>query len=139
MIKLFITIFITFLIMNEDIAQSVNVFGQPLGLCCSSPVTGFYRDGFCNTGNSDVGTHVVCSVMTKEFLEFSKSKGNDLSAPNVAYSFPGLLPGDKWCLCVLRWKEAYDAGKAPKVYLEGTHDKALKYVTIKQLIEHALK
>ena len=125
--------------VNQEIAQSLNVFGEKLELCCNSPKTGFYRDGFCNTGNSDVGTHVVCSVMTQEFLEFSKTKGNDLTTPNEAYSFSGLLPGDKWCLCVLRWKEAYDAGKAPKVYLEGTHDKALKYVTIKQLIEHALK
>ena len=139
MFKLFITIFITFLIMNEDIAQSVNVFGQPLELCCSSPTTGFYRDGYCNTGSSDYGTHVVCSVMTQDFLEFSKSKGNDLTTPNEAYRFPGLVPGDKWCLCVLRWKEAYDVGKAPKVYLEGTHEKALNYVTIDQLIEYALK
>ena len=125
--------------MNEDIAQSINVFGQPLGLCCNSPITGFYRDGFCNTGSLDHGTHVVCSEMTKEFLDFSKSKGNDLTTPNEAYGFPGLIAGDKWCLCVLRWKEAYDAGKAPKVYLEATHDKALNYVTIEQLIEHALK
>ena len=125
--------------MNEDLAQSVNVFGQPLGLCCNSPVTGFFRDGFCNTGSLDHGTHVVCSEMTKEFLDFSKSKGNDLTTPNEAYGFPGLIAGDKWCLCVLRWKEAYDAGKAPKVYLEATHDKALNYVTIEQLIEHALK
>jgi len=117
----------------------MNVFGEKLELCCDNPKTGFYRDGFCNTGSSDYGTHVVCSVMTKEFLEFSKSKGNDLTTPNEAYSFPGLIPGDNWCLCVLRWKEAYDAGKAPKVYLEATHDKALNYVTIEQLIEHALK
>ena len=125
--------------MNESVAQSINVFGQTLSLCCNSPKTGFYRDGFCNTGLSDVGTHVVCAEMTKEFLDFSKSKGNDLISPNEAYSFPGLKPGDKWCLCVLRWKEAYLAGKAPKVYLEATHDKALKYVTIEQLIEHAIK
>jgi len=125
--------------MNEDLAQSVNVFGLPLGLCCSSPTTGFYRDGYCNTGSSDYGTHVVCSVMTQDFLEFSKSKGNDLTTPNEAYRFPGLVPGDKWCLCVLRWKEAYDAGKAPKVYLEGPHEKALNYVKIDQLIEYALK
>jgi uncharacterized protein len=135
---LFITLII-FWFMNDNIAQSVNVFGQSLSLCCNSPKTGFYRDGFCNTGNSDFGTHVVCAEMTQEFLEFSKSKGNDLTTPNSNYSFPGLKPGDKWCLCVLRWKEAYDAGRAPKVYLEATHDKALKYVTIEQLIEHALK
>ena len=129
----------SFSMINEDISQSVNVFGQPLGICCTSPITGFYRDGFCNTGSSDYGTHVVCAIMTEDFLEFSKSKGNDLSSPNETYSFPGLKPGDKWCLCVLRWKEAFDAGKAPKVILEATHDKALKYVTIEDLISHAQK
>ena len=129
-----------FLFMIEDtIAQSLNVFGQPLELCCDNPITGFYRDGFCNTGSIDLGTHVVCAEMTKEFLDYTKSKGNDLSTPNPIYDFPGLVPGDKWCLCVLRWKEAYDAGKAPKVYLEGTHEKALNYVTIDQLIQYALK
>ena len=139
MYKLLLILFMTFSNMNEDIAQSVNVFGEPLDLCCSSPITGFYRDGFCNTGSSDYGTHVVCAIMTDEFLEFSKSKGNDLSTPNEYYAFPGLKAGDKWCLCVLRWKEAYDAGKAPKVILEATHDKALNYVTIEQLISHAQK
>tara|TARA_B100000902_G_C26919246_1_gene720873 strand:+ start:262 stop:654 length:393 start_codon:yes stop_codon:yes gene_type:complete len=129
----------TFSTISEDVAQSINVFGQPLELCCNSPITGFYRDGFCNTGSSDYGTHVVCSIMTKEFLEYSKSMGNDLSTPNEMYAFPGLKPGDKWCVCVLRWKEAFDAGKAPKVILEATHDKALKYVTIEQLISHAQK
>ena len=99
----------------------------------------FIVTDFVIRGLSDVGTHVVCAEMTQEFLEFSKSKGNDLTTPNESYSFPGLKPGDKWCLCVLRWKEAYDVGKAPKVYLEATHDKALKYVTIEQLIEYALK
>ena len=125
--------------MNEDIAQSVNVFGQPLGLCCSSPTTGFYRDGYCNTGSSDYGTHVVCSVMTQDFLEFSKSKGNDLTTPNEAYRFPGLVPGDKWCLCVLRWKEAFDANCAPTVDLEATNEIALKYVKIEDLIKHSYK
>ena len=125
--------------MNEDIAQSVNVFGQPLGLCCSSPTTGVYRDGYCNTGSSDYGTHVVCSVMTQDFLEFSKSKGNDLTTPNEAYRFPGLVPGDKWCLCVLRWKEAFDANCAPTVDLEATNEIALKYVKIEDLIKHSYK
>ena len=137
--KLVLIVIFNFLLMSDHLAQSVNVFGQKLSLCCNSPNTGFYRDGFCNTGSSDIGTHVVCAEMTQEFLEFSRSRGNDLTTPNKAYSFPGLIPGDKWCLCVLRWKEAYEAGMAPKVYLEATHDKALKYVTIKQLIEHALK
>ena len=129
-----------FLFMIEDtIAQSLNVFGQPLELCCDNPKTGFYRDGFCNTGSIDLGTHVVCAEMTKEFLDYTKSKGNDLSTPNPIYDFPGLKPGDCWCLCALRWKEAYEAGVAPKVKLEATHDKALEYLTIDQLIEKALR
>ena len=129
-----------FLFMIEDtIAQSLNVFGQPLELCCDSPKTGFYRDGFCNTGSIDLGTHVVCAKMTKEFLDYTKSKGNDLSTSNPIYDFPGLKPGDCWCLCALRWKEAYEAGVAPKVKLEATHDKALEYLTMDQLIEKALR
>ena len=129
-----------FLVMIEDtIAQSLNVFGQPLELCCDNPKTGFYRDGFCNTGSIDLGTHVVCAEMTKEFLDYTKSKGNDLSTPNPIYDFPGLKPGDCWCLCALRWKEAYEAGVAPKVKLEATHDKALEYLTMNQLIEKAIK
>ena len=129
-----------FLFMLEDtFAQSLNVFGQPLELCCDSPKTGFYRDGFCNTGSIDLGTHVVCAEMTKEFLDYTRSKGNDLSTPNPTYDFPGLKPGDCWCLCALRWKEAYEAGVAPKVKLEATHDKALEYLTIDQLIEKALR
>lgn len=129
-----------FLFMIEDtIAQSLNVFGQPLELCCENPKTGFYRDGFCNTGSIDLGTHVVCAEMTKEFLDYTKSKGNDLSTPNPIYDFPGLKPGDCWCLCALRWKEAYEAGVAPNVKLEATHDKALEYLTMNQLIEKAIK
>ena len=129
-----------FLFMIEDtIAQSLNVFGQPLELCCDNPKTGFYRDGFCNTGSIDLGTHVVCAEMTKEFLDYTKSKGNDLSTPNPIYDFPGLKPGDCWCLCALRWKEAYEAGVAPNVKLEATHDKALEYLTMNQLIEKAIK
>ena len=119
--------------------KQFNVFEEEIEECCSNPITGFFRDGFCHTDNLDQGLHVVCAHITEDFLEFSKSRGNDLTTPNKAYSFPGLIPGDKWCLCVLRWKEAYEAGMAPKVYLEATHDKALKYVTIEQLIEHALK
>ena len=125
--------------MEDTIAQSLNVFGQPLELCCDNPKTGFYRDGFCNTGSIDLGTHVVCAEMTKEFLDYTKSKGNDLSTPNPIYDFPGLKPGDCWCLCALRWKEAYEAGVAPKVKLEATHDKALEYLTMNQLIEKAIK
>tara|TARA_Y100000813_G_C23964899_1_gene259031 strand:+ start:178 stop:558 length:381 start_codon:yes stop_codon:yes gene_type:complete len=125
--------------IEDTIAQSLNVFGQPLELCCDNPKTGFYRDGFCNTGSIDLGTHVVCAEMTKEFLDYTKSKGNDLSTPNTIYDFPGLKPGDCWCLCALRWKEAYEAGVAPKVKLEATHDKALEYLTMNQLIEKAIK
>ena len=129
-----------FLFMIEDtIAQSLNVFGQPLELCCDNPKTGFYRDGFCNTGSIDLGTHVVCAEMTKEFLDYTKSKGNDLSTPNPIYDFPGLKPGDCWCLCALRWKEAFEAGVAPNVKLESTNDKALEYLTMNQLIEKAIK
>ena len=125
--------------IEDTIAQSLNVFGQPLELCCDNPKTGFYRDGFCNTGSIDLGTHVVCAEMTKEFLDYTKSKGNDLSTPNPIYDFPGLKPGDYWCLCALRWKEAYEAGVAPNVKLEATHDKALEYLTMNQLIEKATK
>jgi len=88
-----------------------NVLGTDLQTCCFEPKTGFYRDGYCKTGSDDVGTHVVCAIMTQEFLEFSKSKGNDLITPIAYYQFPGLKPGDKWCLCVSRWKEAYESGK----------------------------
>ena len=125
--------------IEDTIAQSLNVFGQPLELCCDNPKTGFYRDGFCNTGSIDLGTHVVCAEMTKEFLDYTKSKGNDLSTPNPIYDFPGLKPADFWCLCALRWKEAYEAGVAPNVKLEATHDKALEYLTMNQLIEKAIK
>ncbi len=102
-------------------------------------MTGFYRDGVCNTGPQDHGTHVVCAVMTEEFLQFTKSRGNDLSTPIPMYRFPGLKPGDGWCLCALRWKEAYDAGHAPPVILEATHEKALNYIEMDTLLEHAWK
>lgn len=114
-----------------------NVLGTDLETCSTDPLTGFYRDGCCNTGASDVGLHVVCSVMTAEFLAFSKSRGNDLSTPNPLHRFAGLGPGDRWCLCAARWKEAYDAGQAPKVVLEATHISALEFASIEQLQEHA--
>ena len=139
---MYLKLMLNFIILNMAnyaMAQSLNVFGQPLLLCCNEPKTGFYRDGFCNTGSNDVGTHVICAEMTAEFLSFTKSKGNDLSTPNPFYDFPGLKPGDFWCLCAIRWKEAYDADAAPKVKLECTHEKALDFVTIEQLIEHAAK
>jgi len=116
-----------------------NIFGESLQACCFKPATGFYRDGFCNTGQQDYGTHTVCAVMTKEFLNFTLSKGNDLSTPKPQYNFPGLQPGDKWCLCALRWYEAYKSGYAPKVVLEATNEKTLQIVPIKALIEKAFK
>lgn len=119
--------------------EAKNVFGEPLESCCTDPVTGFYRDGHCNTGPQDHGTHVVCAVMTEAFLQFTKSKGNDLSTPVPMYRFPGLKPGDGWCLCALRWKEAYEAGAAPAVVLEATHEKALAYIEMDMLLQHAWK
>lgn len=101
-------------------------------------MTGFYRDGFCRTGPGDVGLHTVCAVMTSEFLEFSLERGNDLITPVPAWNFPGLKPGDRWCLCVQRWKEAVDAGLAPPVVLESTHMSALEFVDLEVLQAHAL-
>jgi len=119
--------------------ESKNVFGNTLAACSEGPVTGFYRDGCCNTGPQDYGIHTVCAVMTEEFLEFSKSKGNDLSTPQPQMNFPGLKPGDRWCLCAPRWLEAYRAGKAPKVKLEATHEKTLEIVGLDTLVSFAVK
>ena len=116
-----------------------NIFGEPLKSCCTSPVTGYFRDGFCRTDKSDLGSHTVCVVVTEDFLEFSKRKGNDLITPNPVYSFPGLKEGDKWCLCALRWKEAYEAGCAPKVELESTDEKALRFIKMEDLISCAVR
>jgi len=113
-----------------------NVLGTSLQACCFGHKTGFYRDGFCKTGEEDIGTHVVCAIMTKEFLVFSKNRGNDLMTPMPWYRFPGLRPGDRWCLCVSRWKEAFEKGLAPPVILEATHQKALDYVRFESLLEH---
>jgi len=112
-----------------------NVLGGELQICCTSPVTGFYRDGYCKTGEDDVGRHTVCAVVTDEFLEFSVAAGNDLVTPHPEWGFPGLKSGDKWCLCVLRWKEALEAGVAPPVVLEATNEAALQYVTLSELKE----
>lgn len=119
-------------------AQARNVLGTELELCCTSPVTGYYRDGFCNTGGQDFGLHVVCAQVTEEFLEFTKSRGNDLSTPVPAFDFPGLKPGDRWCLCAARWKEAFDAGVAPPVILSATHPRALEVVSLDELKKCAL-
>ncbi|HUF03713.1 MAG TPA: DUF2237 domain-containing protein [Aridibacter sp.] len=112
-----------------------NVLGGELEVCCTSPVTGFYRDGYCKTGSNDAGRHTVCAIVTDEFLEFSKASGNDLITPHPEWGFPGLKAGDKWCLCVLRWKEAYDAGVAPPVVLEATNEASLQHVKLAQLEE----
>lgn len=116
-----------------------NVLGENLQICCTDPMTGFYRDGTCNTGPNDFGSHVVCAEMTEEFLTYTKAQGNDLSTPVPMYQFPGLKPGDRWCLCVTRWKEAYEAGVAPNVVLEATHEAALTVVSLESLKEHAIK
>ncbi|MBK9137610.1 MAG: DUF2237 domain-containing protein [Verrucomicrobia bacterium] len=116
-----------------------NVLGTELKPCCFAPQTGFYRDGYCRTGPGDHGLHVVCAQMTREFLEFTRSRGNDLSTPAPQYDFPGLNPGDRWCLCVTRWAEALAAGCAPPVILEATHASALEYVDLEDLKAHALR
>jgi uncharacterized protein (DUF2237 family) len=115
-----------------------NVLGQELRVCCESPLTGFFRDGTCRTGNGDVGLHVICAQVTREFLEFSRARGNDLISPQPAVGFPGLRPGDRWCLCAARWREALDAGVAPPVILAATHISALEYVDLGDLEAHAL-
>ena len=113
--------------------KSINVLGTELKECSCDPMTGFYRDGCCNTSKQDFGMHTVCIIATNEFLEFSKSVGNDLSTDNPQFNFKGLKPGDKWCLCALRWKEANEAGVAPPVLLESTHHETLKVIDIYQL------
>ena len=107
-----------------------NVLGTPLEQCCIAPLTGFYRDGYCRIGEEDMGSHVIAATMTQEFLAFTKSRGNDLTSPRSEYNFPGLKVGDDWCLCALRWKEAYMAGVAPPINLAATHEKALQYVPL---------
>ena len=114
-----------------------NVLDTELQDCSIDPMTGFYRDGCCNTGPGDVGTHTVCAIMTDEFLEYSKSKGNDLITPRPELDFPGLKAGDRWCLCAERWTEALEAGVAPKLYLESTHARMLSLVQIEVLEKYA--
>jgi hypothetical protein len=115
-----------------------NVLGEALLPCGDEPLTGFYRDGCCNTGPDDLGRHVVCARMTAEFLAFSRSRGNDLTRPVPAAGFPGLRPGDRWCLCAARWQEALEAGVAPRVVLRATHEAALEHVALEDLKRHAL-
>ncbi|MCH2178856.1 MAG: DUF2237 domain-containing protein [Mariniblastus sp.] len=115
-----------------------NVLGTELEPCCYEPLTGFYRDGFCKLGKSDYGLHLVCAVMTAEFLEFSVAAGNDLVTPVPEYQFPGLKPGDHWCLCVTRWKEALAAGVAPPVNLRATHISSIEFVSLAELETHQI-
>lgn len=119
-------------------SEAMNVIGSQLESCCTSPMTGFYRNGKCSTGAGDFGAHVVCAQMTEEFLAFTRSQGNDLSTPVERFNFPGLKPGDRWCLCAARWQEALDAGVAPPVVLSATHAMALEYVSMDDLKRHAL-
>jgi len=117
-------------------AEASNVLGKTLETCCTEPLTGFYRDGKCNTGAGDLGAHVVCAQMTEDFLSYTKAQGNDLSTPS--FGFPGLKPGDRWCLCALRWKQALDDGIAPPVVLAATHASTLEYVSLDDLKHHAI-
>jgi hypothetical protein len=115
-----------------------NVFGEPLVTCSNTPLTGFFRDGCCNTSSQDHGSHTVCTVMTDEFLAFSKAAGNDLSTPMPEYEFPGLKAGDRWCLCAARWRQAFEAGMAPRVVLSATHERALEIVALQDLKRYAI-
>ena len=116
-----------------------NVFGEDLKPCSTSPMTGFYRNGCCDSAEDDTFVHSVCVIVTQDFLEFSKSVGNDLSTPHKDWSFPGLVPGDRWCLCASRWVEAWKAGVAPMVVLEATHEKTLEYVPLAELVKFGYK
>ena len=115
-----------------------NVLGGPLGTCSERPLTGFFRDGCCNTSDEDVGRHTVCVVLTAEFLEFSKAAGNDLSTPRPEFDFPGLQPGDRWCLCAARWRQAWEAGSAPRVVLNATNEATLDIVPLDALKAYAI-
>jgi len=120
------------------VEAKINVLGEPLVPCSDNPVTGFFRDGCCNTDSSDFGLHVVCVRVTAEFLEFSRSRGNDLTTPHAEFGFPGLKPGDQWCLCAARWQEALEAGVAPRVVLQATHAAALRVIKLKNLKAYAI-
>ena len=118
--------------------QARNVLGEALESCSTAPMTGFFRDGCCNTGPQDIGSHTVCAVMTAEFLAFSKAQGNDLSTPRPEFGFAGLSPGDRWCLCAPRWQEALEAGQAPRVALRATEESALRYCELADLKRFAV-
>ena len=119
----------------NTIQNALNVFNEPLILCGTNPMTGVYRDGCCNTGANDRGTHTVCAVVTNEFLQYSKSRGNDLTLDYPPTNFKGLVAGDRWCLCVSRWLEAYQANFAPPIILMATHIKTLEYISLDELIK----
>jgi uncharacterized protein len=114
-----------------------NIFGEPLKPCSKKPLTGFYRDGCCNTGPEDQAVHTVCVIVTHDFLEFSKQVGNDLSTPRPEWDFPGLVPGDRWCLCASRWVQAWKAGVAPLIDPEATNEKTLDFFPLKELVKYA--
>ncbi len=116
----------------------MNVLGEEMVPCCMDPMTGFFRDGYCRTGSSDLGMHTVCAQMTEEFLEFTRSRGNDLSTPRPEFEFPGLREGDYWCLCVNRWAEALEVGLAPPVKLAATHASTLEFIDMEDLLAHAV-
>lgn len=122
---------------NGHYPKPLNVLGGTLESCCKDPMTGFYRDGYCRTGADDSGRHTVCILATDEFLAYSKSVGNDLSTPMPQYAFPGVKDGDKWCLCMLRWKQALEDGMAPQVLLASTHESALQVIELEDLKRHA--
>lgn len=123
---------------EEPVAASRNVLGGPLETCSTTPMTGFYRNGCCDVGSDDLGVHAVCTQVTAEFLAFSKAAGNDLTTPMPQYGFAGLKPGDRWCVCAARWKEALDAGAAAPIVLAATHEKMLEYVPLEVLKEYAV-
>ena len=118
--------------------EALNVLGTPLQTCSIEPLTGWFRDGCCRTGKGDGGVHFICSRVSERFLEFSRLRGNDLSTPRPEYGFPGLKPGDRWCLCAQRWVEAFEAGFAPQVVLEATHESALEFADLADLKKHAV-
>ena len=121
-----------------EIYLSINVYGKELETCCDNPKTGFFRNGMCDTCKEDFGVHTVCILATEDFLVVSKAVGNDLSTPRREFNFPGVKPGNRWCLCAMRWKEAYEQGKAPPVFLESTHEATLKLVDFNILQQFAV-
>jgi len=126
------------LVPHDDDESAKSVLGTPLADCSHSPKTGFFRDGCCNTSDDDLGSHTVCAQMTEEFLAFSKARGNDLTTARPEFGFPGLKPGDRWCLCAARYKEALDANAAPLVFLAATHERAIEVVPYAELRKRAL-